>query len=198
MHNKLNVSMTRGLQFGAVVTLAVACSATTDQNPGGSAGAPPVASAGSASGGRSSGGAPSAAAGMPTIPATGGGGASSAMGGGGSGSAPTQAGAGAPSIAGAPSGGTTSVAGSGSGGSAGREAIILRCDHPRATEIAGDRPDFRLEIGVDRETGVIVRLIQTIGGRVARHAEVTDLAPDAPLPPAAFEFVFPSGTTMLY
>ena len=80
----------------------------------------------------------------------------------------------------------------------GREAILLRCDHPRTTELAGDRPDFRVEIGVDRETGVIVRLIQTIGDRVARHAEVTDLAPDAPLPPAAFDFVFPSGTTMLY
>ena len=55
-----------------------------------------------------------------------------------------------------------------------------------------------LTIGVDRETGVIVRLIETIGGVVARHAEVTELAPDAPLPPSAFEFVFPSGTTMLY
>jgi hypothetical protein len=81
---------------------------------------------------------------------------------------------------------------------AGREAILLRCDHPRTTELAGDRPDFNLEIGVDRETGVIVRLIATIGDNVTRHAEVTELAPDAPLPPAAFEFVFPSGTTMLY
>ena len=33
---------------------------------------------------------------------------------------------------------------------------------------------------------------------LARHAEVTDLGPDAPLPPSAFEFVFPTGTTMLY
>lgn len=80
----------------------------------------------------------------------------------------------------------------------GREAILLRCDHPRTTELAGDRPDFRLDVGVDRETGVIVRLIETIGDRVTRHAEVTDLAPDAPLPPSAFDFVFPSGTTMLY
>ena len=81
---------------------------------------------------------------------------------------------------------------------AGREAILLTCDHPRTMKLAGDRPDFRLTIGVDRETGVIVRLIETIGGIVARAAEVTDLAPDAPLPPSAFEFVFPSGTTMLY
>jgi hypothetical protein len=81
---------------------------------------------------------------------------------------------------------------------AGREAILLRCDHPRTTELAGDRPDFRLDIGVDRETGVIVRLIETIGGTVTRHAEVTDLVPDAALPPSAFDFVFPTGTTMLY
>jgi hypothetical protein len=79
-----------------------------------------------------------------------------------------------------------------------REAILLSCDHPRTMGLAGDRPDFRLTIGVDRETGVIVRLIETIGGIVARHAEVTELAPDAPLQASAFEFVFPSGTTMLY
>ena len=30
------------------------------------------------------------------------------------------------------------------------------------------------------------------------HAEVVELAPDAPLPPSAFDFVFPTGTTMLY
>ncbi len=80
----------------------------------------------------------------------------------------------------------------------GREAILLTCDHPRTTGLAGDRPDFALSIGVDRETGLIVRLIESIGGAVTRHAEVTDLAPDAALPPSTFEFVFPSGTTMLY
>jgi len=80
----------------------------------------------------------------------------------------------------------------------GREAILLASDHPRTIGLAGDRSDFGLSLGVDRETGVIVRLIETIGGTVARHAEVTDLAPDAPLPPSAFEFAFPSGTTMLY
>jgi hypothetical protein len=80
----------------------------------------------------------------------------------------------------------------------GREAILLTSDHPRSIEIAGDRPDHRIEIAVDRATGVILRLIETIGGTVTRHAEVTDLAPDASLPPSAFEFVFPTGTTMLY
>jgi outer membrane lipoprotein-sorting protein len=79
-----------------------------------------------------------------------------------------------------------------------REAILLTCDHPRTIEIAGDRPDHRIDLAVDRATGVIIRLVETIGGEVTRHAEVTDLAPDAALPPSAFEFVFPTGTTMLY
>ncbi len=80
----------------------------------------------------------------------------------------------------------------------GREAILLECDHPRTIELAGDRPDFHISIAVDRETGVILRLVETIGGLETRRAEVVDLGPDAPLPPAAFQFAFPTGTTMLY
>jgi outer membrane lipoprotein-sorting protein len=80
----------------------------------------------------------------------------------------------------------------------GREAIVLESAHPRTIELAADRPDFRIVIAVDRELGVIVRLVETIGGDVTRHAEVTDLGPDAPLPPSAFDFVFPTGTTMLF
>jgi outer membrane lipoprotein-sorting protein len=80
----------------------------------------------------------------------------------------------------------------------GREIILLRCEHPRTIEMAADRPDFAIEIAVDRADGAILRLVELIGGVVTRHAEVTDFAPDASLPPSAFEFVFPSGTTMLY
>jgi hypothetical protein len=80
----------------------------------------------------------------------------------------------------------------------GREVVLLECDHPRTTEVAADRPDFHLSIAVDRETGVILRFIETIGGVETRHAEVVDFGPDAPLPPSAFVFVFPTGTTMLY
>jgi hypothetical protein len=80
----------------------------------------------------------------------------------------------------------------------GREAILLECDHPRTTELPGDRPDFHLSIAVDRDTGVILRLIESIGGVLTREAVVTELLPDAPLPPTAFHFVFPTGTTMLY
>ncbi len=80
----------------------------------------------------------------------------------------------------------------------GREAILLVCEHPRSTELAADRPDFRLHLTVDRETGLILRLIETIGREPGRDAEVLVLDPDASLPPSAFEFSFPTGTTMLY
>ena len=43
-----------------------------------------------------------------------------------------------------------------------------------------------------------MRLIESIGGEVTRDAEVVDLAQDAPLPPNAFDFSFPSDTTMLF
>ncbi len=81
---------------------------------------------------------------------------------------------------------------------AGREIIVVECDHPRTTELAADRPDFHISIAVDRETGAILRLVESIGGQTTRHAEAVEFAPDAPLSPSAFEFVFPTGTTMLY
>ena len=86
----------------------------------------------------------------------------------------------------------------GTGQSLGRATIALLSDHPRTIELPGDRPDHAFEITVDRETGVILRLVETIGGTVTRDAVVTELLPDAPLPPTAFDFVFPTGTTMLF
>lgn len=80
----------------------------------------------------------------------------------------------------------------------GREAIVLTCAHPRAIEMPADRPDFMITLRVDRETGIIVRLVETIAGEMTRDAEVVDLAPEAALQPSTFEFVFPTGTTMLY
>ncbi len=81
---------------------------------------------------------------------------------------------------------------------AGREAIVLECDHPRTIEVAADRPDFTVRIAVDRLDGVILRLEESIAGGVTREAVVTSYQPDAPLPPAAFEFEFPAGTTFIY
>ncbi len=81
---------------------------------------------------------------------------------------------------------------------AGREAILLDCDHPRAIELWADRPDHHLQVGFDRETGLISRLIETFGAVTTRTATVVDLAPDVPVPPSAFVFSFPAGTTLIY
>ena len=80
----------------------------------------------------------------------------------------------------------------------GRPAIVVDCDHPRATEVAADRPDFHVQIAVDRADGTILRLIETIGGEVTRRAVAVEYTPDAPIPPSAFAFEFPSDTTMLF
>ncbi len=81
---------------------------------------------------------------------------------------------------------------------AGREAVVLECDHPRTIERVADRPDFSIRIAVDRRDGVILRLEESIGGVVTRDAVVASYTPDAPLPPGAFEFAFPSDTTFIY
>ena len=80
----------------------------------------------------------------------------------------------------------------------GREAVVVRCAHPRAIEMVADRPDFAIEVWVDRDTGVIMRLVETIAGDTTRDAQVVAFEPDAALQPSTFEFVFPTGTTMLY
>jgi outer membrane lipoprotein-sorting protein len=80
----------------------------------------------------------------------------------------------------------------------GREAVVVECSHPRAVERDADRPDFHLQLAVDRAEGIITRLVETIGGEVTREAVVTSLEPDAPLPPGTFDFEFPDGTTMLF
>jgi hypothetical protein len=79
-----------------------------------------------------------------------------------------------------------------------RPAVLVECDHPRTIEMAADRPDFHIQVAVDRSDGVILRLVETIGGAVTRHAEAVEYEPDAPIPASAFEFAFPDGTTMLY
>jgi hypothetical protein len=81
---------------------------------------------------------------------------------------------------------------------AGRRAIVLRCRHPRTVEWVGDRPDFRIEIAVDRDTGVIVRLVETMGDQVTRHAVATELQPETPLPASSFDFEFPAGTVYMF
>ncbi len=80
----------------------------------------------------------------------------------------------------------------------GREAVAVECDHPRSIGIAADRPDHHLQVSIDRDSGVVLRLLETIGGEMTRDAQVTSLLPDAALSPAAFSFSFPSGATLIY
>ena len=87
---------------------------------------------------------------------------------------------------------------SGSEPIAGREAVLVDCDHPRAVELYVDRPDYHVQLGVDRETGLITRLVESVQGEITRLAEVVLLDPDARLAPATFDFEFPEDATMLY
>ena len=79
-----------------------------------------------------------------------------------------------------------------------REVIVIDCDHPRAVEVSADRPDHTLQVWVDRETGIITRLVERIAGQLTRDAVVTSLIPNAPLLPTAFDFTFPSDARILY
>lgn len=81
---------------------------------------------------------------------------------------------------------------------AGREAVVLECEHPRTIEVTADRPDFAVQIAVDRLDGTILRLEESIGGQVTRDAAVTSYQPNAALLPETFDFTFPSDTTFIY
>ncbi len=80
----------------------------------------------------------------------------------------------------------------------GREAVLLECDHPRAVERFVDRPDYHVQVAVDRETGVILRLAESVHGELTRLATVAMLDPNAHLQPGAFDLDLPEGTTVLY
>lgn len=80
----------------------------------------------------------------------------------------------------------------------GREAIVVECLHPRSIEVWADRPDHQLEVWVDRETGIISRLIETVADEVTRDAIVTSLEPDVDFAAHAFDFTFPSDARLLF
>ena len=79
-----------------------------------------------------------------------------------------------------------------------REAILLRCDHPRTSHLLNDRPDRWLDVSVDRATGLIVLLADHIGGRLTRHAEVDDLELDPSLPEETFTVHLSTDVRMIY
>lgn len=81
---------------------------------------------------------------------------------------------------------------------AGREAILVESRHPRTIEMAGDRPDHRLSLAVDRETGLVARLEERYGALPSRLVIATELAPDAPIPDSAFALSIPSDASQIY
>lgn len=80
----------------------------------------------------------------------------------------------------------------------GREAILLRCDHPRISHVLTDRPDHWLEVGIDVQTGVILLLAEHVGDTVTRHAQVTSIALDERIPDDAFRLHISADTRTLY
>ena len=81
---------------------------------------------------------------------------------------------------------------------AGRQAVVLECLHPRTIEMAGDRPDHRLVLAIDRETGVVARLEEHYGAVPGRLVTATELAPDAAIPDSAFTLVIPASAARIY
>ncbi len=79
-----------------------------------------------------------------------------------------------------------------------RAAFLVRADHPRTSHVLTDRPDRWLEVGVDRMTGMILLLIEHVGDRVTRHAEVADLELDPSLPDEVFSIHLSSDTRVIY
>ncbi len=86
--------------------------------------------------------------------------------------------------------GTTAVAG--------REGIVVECDHPRSVLVSADRPDHHVQVVADVETGVILRLVESIGGETTRDAEVVSLEVDAPLSDAIFALSAPPDARRIY
>lgn len=80
----------------------------------------------------------------------------------------------------------------------GREAIVVECFHPRSIEVWADRPDHQFQVWVDRETGIISRLIETVADEVTRDAIATSLEPDVAFARNAFDFTFPSDARILF
>jgi outer membrane lipoprotein-sorting protein len=64
--------------------------------------------------------------------------------------------------------------------------------------MAGDRPDHRLHVAFDRETGVLALLVESFGDVVTRRVEATELTPDTSIPDSAFSVAIPADASMIY
>jgi len=64
--------------------------------------------------------------------------------------------------------------------------------------MAGYRPDHRLVLAIDRETGVVARLEERYGAVPSRLVTATELSPDASIPDSAFTLAIPASAAMIY
>ncbi len=64
--------------------------------------------------------------------------------------------------------------------------------------MAGDRPDHRLVLAVDRETGIVARLEERFGAQPSRLVTATELSPDPSIPDAAFSLAIPASAATIY
>ena len=81
---------------------------------------------------------------------------------------------------------------------AGREAIVVRAQHPRSAKVLVDRPDRSVEVGIGRDSGFVLLLIERIGDAITRHAEVTTLQIDPVILDSAFELRLPDDVRKVY
>jgi len=79
-----------------------------------------------------------------------------------------------------------------------REAIVVRSQHPRSAKVLVDRPDRSIDVGIGRDTGFVLLLIERIGEQVTRHAEVTRLELDPTIFDSAFEPKLPADVRKVY
>ena len=80
----------------------------------------------------------------------------------------------------------------------GREALVVRVEHPRSAKVLVDRPDRVVEVGIDRATGFLTLLTERVAETVTHHAEATVLEVDPTLQDSAFELRLPADVKMLY
>lgn len=81
---------------------------------------------------------------------------------------------------------------------AGREAIVVRAQHPRSAKVLVDRPDRSIDVGIGRDSGFVLLLIERIGEQVTRHAEVTALEVDPTIFDSAFQLQLPADVRKVY
>jgi outer membrane lipoprotein-sorting protein len=80
----------------------------------------------------------------------------------------------------------------------GREAVVVRSQHPRAAKVLVDRPDRSIEVGIDRATGFLLLLTERVGDDITHHAEVTALEVDPTIMDSAFKLKLPADVRKLY